>query len=165
MINFITFSILAVILIGSAVFIVIKKNIFHASLILMLFLFAMAGMYISLKAELAAVLQVLAYVGGVTTFILFVVMLTNRLTDTSADTFNKQRLLALGTIICVFLSFLIPVCLSLPFNQNPVNFNEEIMDIGRLLLSDYILSFELISIILTVSMIGAIILVKKEETN
>ena len=165
MINFITFSILAIILIGSAVFIVIKKNIFHASLILMLFLFTMAAMYIALKAELAATLQVLAYVGGVTTFILFVVMLTNRLTDKSIETFNKQRLLALGTIIFVFLSFLIPVCLSLPFNQNPVNFNEEIMDTGRLMLSDYILSFELISIILTVSIIGAIILVKKEETN
>jgi NADH:ubiquinone oxidoreductase subunit 6 (subunit J) len=165
MINSITFSILAIILIASAVLIVIKKNIFHASLILMLFLFTMAGMYIHLKAELAATLQVLAYVGGVTTFILFVVMLTNRLTDKSIDRFNKQRLLSLGTIICLFLSFLIPICLSLPLNQHPVNFNEEIMDTGRLMLGNYILSFELISIILTVSIIGAIILVKKEESQ
>jgi len=165
MINSITFSILAIILIASAVLIVIKKNIFHASLILMLFLFTMAGMYIHLKAELAATLQVLAYVGGVTTFILFVVMLTNRLTDKSIDRFNKQRLLSLGTIICLFLSFLIPICLSLPLNQHPVNFNEEIMDAGRLMLGNYILSFELISIILTVSIIGAIILVKKEESQ
>ena len=165
MINVITFSILAIVLLGSAVLIVIKKNIFHATLILMLYLFAMAAMYIHLKAEMAATLQVLAYVGGVTTFILFIVMLTNRLTDKSIDTFNKQRLFSLGTITCLFICFLVLICMSLPLNQTPVNFNEEIMDIGKLMLGDYILSFELISIILTVSIIGAIILVKKEESH
>ncbi len=122
-------------------------------------------MFVHLRSELVAVIQVLAYVGGVTTFIVFVIMLTNKVMDTSVPRFNRFRVLSVIVTALVLLSFTVAICFSFfqPLN-NPVT--DEIFPIekvGALLLSDYLLSFELISIILTVTMIGAILLVKKEE--
>jgi len=165
MVEIITFAVLALILIASAVCVVRSQNTFHGALFLALFLFTMAGMFVHLRSELVAVIQVLAYVGGVTTFIVFVIMLTNKVMDTSVPRFNRFRVLSVIVTALVLLSFTVAICFSFfqPLN-NPVT--DEIFPIekvGALLLSDYLLSFELISIILTVTMIGAILLVKKEE--
>ncbi|HPZ09625.1 MAG TPA: NADH-quinone oxidoreductase subunit J, partial [Candidatus Eremiobacteraeota bacterium] len=122
MIQAITFFLLTIVLIGSAICIVLKKNLFHAALILMLFLFAMAAMYIHLKAELIGVIQVLAYVGGVTTFILFVIMLTAKITDKSEERFNKQRILSIVVMAVVFISF---VSLSVHLSSKKMDYFSE----------------------------------------
>lgn len=223
MVETLTFIVLALLLTGSAVMIVIKKNVFHATLFLMLFLFTMAGMFVHLQAELVASIQVLAYVGGVTTFILFVLMLTSKVMDLSLERFNRQRIPGLVIIALIFIAFtatglftflqpmagdstrfkitevtiaqiadksdtnnLIPL-LNQEFSEEntfrshlySLGYGEEdvkiilthsqaapmpdLSVIGKLLVTDYLLSFEIISIILTVSMIGAILLVKREE--
>jgi len=166
MIEVITFLVIAVILIASAIFVVFSKHIFHSALVLMLFLFTMAAMYVHLKAELVAVIQVLTYVGGVITFILFVIMLTKKLSDLSVERFNNQKLISIVVSIFVLFCFILMIYFS--FSQPLRQMGSEIMEdslIGEFLLSDYLLSFELISIILTVVTIGAILLVKKEETK
>jgi len=166
MIEVVTFLIIAVILIASAIFVVFSRHIFHSALVLMLFLFTMAAMYVHLKSELVAVIQVLTYVGGVITFILFVIMLTKKLSDMSVERFNNQKLISAIVVIFVMLCLILLLYFSFsqPLKQMEVNIIEDSV-IGEYLLSDYLLSFELISIILTVVMIGAILLVKKEETR
>ena len=166
MVEIITFTVLAFILIASALSVVTSNNTFHGALFLALFLFTMAGMFVHLQAELVAVIQVLAYVGGVTTFIVFVIMLTNKIMDTSVKRFNKYKLIALTLVVfilCAFLAALVTTFI-VPMNAVPSTGIFPMEKIGELLLSEYLLSFELISVILTVSMIGAIVLVKKEDS-
>lgn len=224
MVETLTFIVLALLLICSAIMIVLKKNLFHATLFLMLFLFTMAGMYIHLQAELVASIQVLAYVGGVTTFILFVLMLTKKVMDLSLERFNRQRIPGLVVMALIFIAFTVTALFTFlqpmtrdrsgfkiteitiskisdktvtnnlmpllnkefseekSFRSHLLNmgFNEKDIEIillhsqispvpdltviGKLLVTDYLLSFEIISLILTVSMIGAILLVKREES-
>ncbi|HWN92200.1 MAG TPA: NADH-quinone oxidoreductase subunit J, partial [Verrucomicrobiae bacterium] len=75
----VTFWGLAVLLIGSALAVVLTKNLFHSVLYLALSLTATAGVFLSLDAEFLAAVQLLLYAGGVVTIVVFAIVVTERL--------------------------------------------------------------------------------------
>ena len=75
----VTFWALAVLLIGSALAVVLTKNLFHSVLYLALSLTATAGVFLALEAEFLAAVQLLLYAGGVVTIVVFAIVVTERL--------------------------------------------------------------------------------------
>ena len=92
----------AIVLVGSALAVVLLRNIVHAALFLALFFGAAAGIYVLLNAEFIAIVQVLIYAGAVTVLVLFAIMLTQNAMSRNANPFAGQWWLA--GVICVALA-------------------------------------------------------------
>src|SRR5712692_9486402 len=97
----IAFGVLAASMCASAVRVVTTKNVMHAALYLIVVLAGVAGIYILLAAEFAAVVQVLVYIGAIIVLFLFGIMLTRAPIGHEADLDNEQRWAAL--IVALFL--------------------------------------------------------------
>jgi len=158
----ITFYILATIAVISAILVVSLRNLVHCVISLGLFLLTIAGLYITLLAEFIALVQILLYVGAIIVLFLFLIMLTYRLTDKTITQTNEQK--GISFILAGLLLFLLITVL----NHTSWNVTDtpEIANatskIGNLLLTTYVFPFELISIVLLASLIGAIVIAKKE---
>ena len=161
--NLLIFYLLAGITAISALFVVTVKNIFHSALFLVLTLFSIAGIYILLGAEFLAAVQVLIYVGAITILMIFAIMLTHQLYSKSLRQVNEQVIPATLVILVFFvLSILTLVKTTWPLSENPMP-ADNIAEIGKLLLSDYVIPFEVVSIVLLVALIGAIVISRKDK--
>ena len=154
-----------VVMILSAVGVVTVKNIFRSALLLGMTLFSIAGVYLLLGAEFIAAVQVLVYIGGILTLIIFAIMFTKNLTDKSIRQTNEQK----GTaffISAFILVIMVYGILKTPFADHGAG--SSIIDtasIGRVLFQHYVLAFEIVSVVLLVALVGAIILARKEARN
>lgn len=141
-------------------FAVSARNLFRAALGLALALFGVAVLYLFLQAEFLAVVQLLIYVGAILTLILFGVMLTSRIADPSVPRWNRQAgfsfLLAAGLGLGLALLFL-----ATPWKSPDVFSPVTVANLGRLLLSEYLLPFELLSVLLLGALVGAIVIARK----
>ena len=168
--NAIAFYVLSAFILGFALLVVTTKNTVHAVLFLVLNFLAIAALYVLLTAQFLAAIQVLVYAGGIVVLYLFVVMLVN-LKRQPEDHSSPQRrpwlgfalsaavLAQLGAIL-VWGSYGMPVDLHTMQNTDLAVNNVE--NIGRLLYTDYLIPFEVASMLLLVAMVGAIILAKRE---
>ena len=156
------FAVISSIVIASALWVVVSKNLIHAAVSLLVTLFGIAGLYIFLYADFIAATQIMVYVGGILVLIIFGVMLTNKIENAtiSSKTHNKipgilfSGLLLLMQLYAIFnTSWLV--------NDNAPKDNT-IMDIGNLLLGKYLLPFEVVSILLLAALIGAAMLSRKK---
>jgi len=124
-----------------------------------------AGLYVLLSADFLGVLQVFVYVGGITVLVIFAVMFTREIGDVKVanQSFNwKSGLMTVG-VMFFLLYFLIqkaPWRVAETRSQMPTT-----KPIGNLLLTDYILPFELISLVLLVALIGAIVVARKDKSS
>mgnify|MGYP000962576503 FL=1 len=155
------FYLLSFIIIVSSIYVVTLKNIFHSAIFLILTLFSVAGIFILLGAEFLAVSQVLIYVGAVSVLMIFAIMLTSRLASKKIVQSNEQ----VTTAIFICAGFLLISLGSFAntvwrVNMEPLPENN-IMTIGQLLMTDYVLPFEVVSIVLLAALIGAIVLSRK----
>jgi len=144
------------------------KNIFHAALLLVLTLFCVAALYILLSAEFLAAVQVLIYVGAVSVLLIFAVMLTAQLTNYNIKQSNEQSLPALLIAVCFIVVVIFAIVTNLkvggfPLAENPEVGGSNTAEIGKLLMRDFILPFEVVSILLLAALIGAIVIAKKDE--
>lgn len=157
------FYLLSFIIIVSAIYVVSLRNIFHCALFLVLCLFSVAGIYILLEAEFLAAVQVLIYVGAVAILMIFAIMLTSRLADKKIMQSNDNVTLA----IFVCAGFLLTSLGSFGYSvwrvvETPLPENNT-LTLGKLLMTDYVLPFEVVSIVLLAAMIGAIVLARREK--
>jgi NADH-quinone oxidoreductase subunit J len=155
------FYLLSFIIIVSSIYVVTLKNIFHSAIFLILTLFSVAGIFILLGAEFLAVSQVLIYVGAVSVLMIFAIMLTSRLASKKIVQSNEQ----VTTAIFICAGFLLISLGSFAntvwrVNTEPLPENN-ILTIGQLLMTDYVLPFEVVSIVLLAALIGAIVLSRK----
>lgn len=159
----ITFYILAAIAVISAILVVSLRNLVHCVVSLALLFLAIAGLYITLLAEFIALVQVLIYVGAVIVLFLFLIMLTYRIADKGIKQTNEQK--GISFILAGLLLFLLITVLNrTSWNVSPqVEMADTISKIGNLLLTTYVLPFELISVVLLACLIGAIVIARKEE--
>lgn len=150
------FYVFAILTVGSAFVVVFAKSIMRAVFALMFTLFGVAGLYISLHADFLAATQVLIYVGGVLVILIFGIMLTQRLVDADLRSGRIQfapTMIALS-ILFVFLLF---VVFNTPWNvQGPAQFENTTLNIGTLLMTEWLLPFEVASILLLAALIGAV---------
>ncbi len=139
-------------------------NIFHAALALMVTLVGTAGIYIALRAEFLAVVQILLYVGAVMTLVIFAIMMTERIGDKTIPQRNHLSLPALGGVI-VFFVLLVRELIHTPWAKKAAGATVTVADIGIALLTQYVFPFEVISVFLIAAMIGAIVIAKKDQSS
>lgn len=155
-------SLLALLVLGGALGTVLSKNLVHSVLWLALTLVATAGLYARLTAGFLAGAQVLLYAGGVITLAIFAVMLSARLEGGPIPNASGRRArgllvaLAVAGLLCGVLlqtEFVVP-------REVPV---VDAADLGRSFLGEYVLPFEVLSVLLVAAMIGAIAIARRED--
>ncbi|MDP8957442.1 MAG: NADH-quinone oxidoreductase subunit J [Actinomycetota bacterium] len=157
------FVVLAVIGSIGAIRLVTARNVVHAALYLVVALSMVAGVYLLVAAEFLAWVQVLIYVGAIVVLLLFSLMLTKA--PIGRETLdNQQRGVAalVGAGITAGLVFLIQQAFG---NAEPIALRPtRTATVGISIFRDYVLPFEVISILLLAALVGAIVLARKDET-
>ncbi len=167
----IAFYVIAAFILGFAVLVVTTKDTVHSVLFLVLDFLFVAALYVLLGAQFLAVIQILVYAGGIVVLYLFVVMLVNlkRPPEAHEDPHRLTKLgFGLAGAVLIELGAIIvsgylkngPVATAVPSPALPVSGNTE--QIGWLLYTNYLIPFEIASMLLLVAMIGAIVLAKRE---
>ena len=161
--NLLIFYVLAIMAAVSALMVVTLRNIFHSALFLVLTFFSIAGIYLLLGAEFLAGVQVLIYVGAITILMIFAIMLTYHLGARNIHQVNEQK--GPATLI-VFLFFLLSLATVL-YTAWPMSGQQlpdrNTYELGRQLLSVYVIPFEVVSIVLLVALIGAIVISRRDK--
>jgi NADH-quinone oxidoreductase subunit J len=156
------FYLIAIITVGSAAVVAFSSNIIYSAFSLLGTFAGVAGLYVFLGADFVAGVQVLIYVGGILVLILFAVMLTHRITDVEVTNRAAGRVPGL-LIVAVFLVLLIQTIRETPWVRvKEVAHQSTTAKIGDLFLENYLLPFELASLVLLAAMIGAVVLSRKE---
>jgi len=156
------FYLIALVTVGSAGMVALSRNIIYSAFSLLGTFMGVAGIYVFLGADFVAAVQLLIYVGGILVLILFAVMLTHRITDVEITNRAAGRIPAL-LVIGVFVYLLIQTVKETPwFKAKEVVYAATTAKIGDAFLYDYLLPFELASLVLLAAMIGAVVLSRKE---
>ncbi len=156
--------VLAAMLTASAMGVVLLQNIVYAAFLLGACFISVAGLYLLLNADFVAAAQVLIYVGAVNILILFAIMLVNKRQDYQDVKFGAIRSVVTG-VVCLGLFALLGVTVTSTkwaITSNIAKLPSTLMVIGQHFFSDYLLPFELASVLLLVALIGAIVLARRE---
>ena len=146
----------------SAFWVVMSPNLIHSAVSLLFTLFSVAALYVFLYADFMAASQVIIYVGGILVLIIFGVMLTNKISDQNISNKSQNRIpAAILTIILLFTQMNIIFKTNWHIGENIVR-ESTVNDIGMMLLSKYLLPFEMVSILLLAALIGAAMLSRKK---
>ena len=157
------FYLLAVVAIGAGIGTVTVPNVVHAALFLIVSLVCTAGFYILLSSEFLALVQILVYGGAVATIILFGLMLTRGGSNLPSVGPGKQWPAALVVAFAMFVALGIAVLDSnWPRDVGEVTV-VSINALGQALFRDWLLPFEIASVVLLVALIGAIVIASGEE--
>lgn len=146
--------------------VVTLRNLFHCALCLAAALIGTAVLYVILQAEYLAGIQVLLYVGGVVTIIIFAIMLTEHLSGRSARQNNSQSPLAIAGLFG-FVTLLTAMILKMPWpvTQAALKAKVSVMELGNAFMGTYVFPFEVISILLIAALIGTVIIAKKDDSE
>lgn len=155
----------------SAIGILFVRNVFHGALLLLVCLLCIAGIYVLAFAEFIAVTQILVYAGGIVVLIIFGVMLTARISGKPLVVTNRYWFAALlvgGSCFVFFVNLFWKQGFS--SSTAPMPSENTIQSIGVLLMSDFILPFEIAGILLLVALVGSAVMAsmidsKKENVS
>lgn len=158
----IIFYIFAAITLLSALTVVTTKNIIYAAFNLMLTFFGVAGLYVLLGADFIAIVQLIIYVGGILILLLFGVMLTNKINNVSVTT--EVTNIIPGTITVGLLAgIIIAYFMNTQWKSVPTEFPLSTIDsLGKMLMNEYVLIFELLGVLLLIALIGAASIARKQ---
>jgi NADH-quinone oxidoreductase subunit J len=160
----IIFCLFALITLISASVVVFSKNIVYSAFALLFTFFGVAGLYVLMMADFIAITQLLIYVGGILVLVIFGVMLTTRVISVEMRTGTVQTLPAVlivaalaGTLIGVFWTT------DWRVSSSTAGFEKTAPKIGEMLLTGYLLPFEIASVVLLVALIGAAMIARRER--
>lgn len=157
--QFYLFSLLAI---ASALLFVTRKNPVPAALWLVNVMFALAGLYVMLDAPFVGVIQVLVYAGAIMVVFVFVVMLLNLGRSGISDIRSLGARLGAGVVGLALLANLLVVQRQyIPRVALAPEIGNVVEDVAASLFTDYLVAFELTSLVLLVAVIGAVLLAKK----
>jgi NADH-quinone oxidoreductase subunit J len=161
--SLVVFALVALVAVGSALGLVLRRNPIHGALFLVVNLGAIAVFYLMLGAEFLAAAQVIVYAGAIMVLFVFAIMvLIPGKEETGPDPRRRLRLWALPAGGLLFLQVLAWVLLSRgapPAAGPPAAGGVEA--IGRLLFTDYLFPFELTSVLLLAAMVGVLLLARR----
>lgn len=156
------FIMLAVLAVGSALAMIINKNVVNSALFLVLNMVSLAGIFLLLNAQFLAIIQILVYAGAIMVLFLFVIMLLN--VQDEQKLFDKFRfkyvlafVLAFGVVGQILYS-LAGVTDMLPAISENMATIGTVEAVGDVLYTDYLLPFELTAILLTAAVVGALMI-------
>ena len=167
MLELLTFVILSVVALVSAVFVITRRNAVHSVIWLIIALLAVSGIYLLQQAEFLFAVQIILYVGGITVLFLFVVMLVDIDVARRQARFARQWQVAVAT--AVLLIGLLGYALhnhghgiNLPARPMVNAPTHNTQAVGMALYQNYMLPVEIASVLLLVAMVGAVIMAKRK---
>jgi len=158
------FYFLSGIAVVSAMLVITRRNAVHSAIALIFTLLSLAGLYLMLYAPFVAAVQIILYVGGIMVLFLFVIMLVNIDRTMVEEQFNKQWLagvlaaLALGALFVVVYAKGSAI---FPAKNVAMSESSNTQQIGLMLYQNYLLPFEIASLLLLVAIVGAVVMAKK----
>jgi len=159
------FFLFALVGLFSAIMVITRKNVMHAALFLLLTFACVGATYVLLRAELLAAVQVLVYAGAVTVLFLFAILLVNIPRAVRLRQWNRQT--AVAVIIAGLTGLWLIIATTQTFRklELPAGAADQPLGtpraIGQLLFADFMLPFEIASLILLAAMVGAIFLARE----
>jgi len=163
----VAFWILAVAMGAAAIGVVRTSNIVHAALYLVVVLAGAAAQYILLAAEFVAWTQVLIYIGAVVVLFLFGIMLTRAPMGGEGRKLDNEQRWGAG-VVALFVFGVLVAMLVDAFGGDEIRFGHELVDQGRTatigsdLFRNYLVPFEVVSMLLLAALIGAIVLARRD---
>lgn len=156
---------LALVTVGSALVVTFGRNLVRSAFALFFTLMGMAAMFVYLAADFVALVHILVYIGGILVLILFGIWLTHRVIDLDIRAGRIQLvpgvilgLVLMGLLGLTIRSFDLVARTSAPYQATASG-------IGRLLLSTYLLPFEIASVALVIALVGAIVIGRRETSR
>lgn len=159
------FYLLSAMAVGGALMMLLSKNPVHSVLWLVVVFFAISGHYIMLNAQFLAVVNMIVYAGAIMVLFLFVVMLMNLNKDAEPSRSLRMRLIGIvsgGSLMLVLLSAVMKMDTEQLIRMK-VGDEGLISNLGKTLFSNYVVPFEISSILFLSAIIGAVVLGKKES--
>jgi len=164
-VQFVSFLILAGMMIITALGVVLLSNIVYSAFLLGGVFISVSGLYLLLNADFVAAAQILVYVGAINVLILFAIMLVNKQEDFIPV---KGKLIRQGAtaVVCLGIFALLgTMVLITPWSisdLSPAIVENTLVTIAEHFFSDYLLPFELASVLLLMAMVGAIVLARRD---
>ena len=158
----ILFFVLAEILIGSGLLVVTMRDIIRCGLAMIVCFGALAGIYVMAGAPLVAAAQVLVYIGAISVLVLFAIMLTQTKAAPSRLVFQTQSVGA--AVAAIILALIIALTVgATDWHAVGQRVHTATDQLARVLFADYVLPFEIVSVLLLAAVVGGMFLAKREE--
>ncbi len=158
------FYLISAFAVGGALAAVLLKNLVHSALALTIAFLGLALLFLRLDAQFAGFAQILVYVGAVAILVVFAILLTRGSDIPKEGVFSKTWLAGLGIAAAVFALFTWAVLRAAPWLPNETATpTVTVNDIGNALMSSYVLPLEIIAVLLTVALLGAVIVAMHEK--
>ena len=159
------FYFLSFVAILSALMVVFSRNPVYSVLYLIVTFFAIAGHYVLMDAEFLAVVHMIVYAGAIMVLFLYVIMLLNLNQQTEP---HKNNLLKVGAVICACMLLVIMIGALkgtevLVASDSSIEGIGDVKTLGKVLFTDFLLPFEIASVLLLAAMVGAVMLAKAEK--
>ena len=155
------FAALSTLLLVSGLAVVTMRDIIRCGLAMIVCFLALAGIYVVVGAPLVAAAQVLVYVGAISVLILFAIMLTQSKAGPAVLVFQTQRLPA--TLAAIVLAVLVTVAVSATdWGEVSRRIRISAAQVADVLFHEYVLPFEVVSVLLLAAVIGGVFLAKRE---
>jgi NAD(P)H-quinone oxidoreductase subunit 6 len=151
--------------IGTALGVVLLDNIVYSAFLLGGVFMSISGLYLLLNADFVAAAQILVYVGAVNVLILFAIMLVNKTENFQQIKGGWVRKISTALVCFGLFALLSTMVLVTPWQLSTVSpavIENTIVTIGKHFFSDYLLPFEVVSVLLLMAMVGAIILARRD---
>jgi NADH-quinone oxidoreductase subunit J len=165
MLDAIFFYAFAAIAVAGAVFTVLQRNAVHSAISLIVSLLGVAGLFLLAQAEFLFAVQIVLYVGGIMVLFLFVIMLVNLDRASKQSQFSKQWPVAAALVAVAgfgAVTILRRTGAVLPSMANSAE-QGNTQALAQVLFREYLLPFELASILLLVAMVGAVLMARKPQ--
>jgi NADH-quinone oxidoreductase subunit J len=157
------FWVLAVVLVGSALAVVLSKNLFHAVLWLALALTGTAGVFLLLDAEFLAAVQLLLYAGGIVTIMVFAIVVTERLVGERITQTNR-RIVAGALVVVGLAGTVVTTIWRQPLTAaRPALTGDITRSIGETVMTRFVLPFELLALLMLAGLMGAIYFARPDD--
>ena len=162
------FWLLSAMAIGCALGVILSRNPVKSVLFLIATFFAISGHYVLMNAQFLAIVNIIVYAGAIMVLFLFVIMLMNLNTDAEPQ---KSRIIQMAAIVSGGALFLVLIAALKTVDQNGNNLIDAsgdlglIHQLGKALFNNFVLPFELSSILFLSAMIGAIVIGKKDKVT
>ncbi len=168
LIDTVLFYVLAALILGSAIMTITRRNVVYSAVWLISTLLGVAGIFLLRGAEFLAGVQIIVYIGGIMVLFLFVIMLVPLQEEATQRRFSNQKWVALvcAGAVCAMLGVIVVRgvgSLDHPGLAEPIgpgSLSENSERVGDVLFREYLLPFELASVLLLVAIIGAIVMSK-----
>ena len=165
------FYLFGIIALASAIMVVVNRKVIYSAISLILCLCSVAVLYLILESPFIAAIQIIVYAGAIMVVFLFVIMLLDPFS--SAIIRDKRKFLAyFGVLLGILtITLLYPILKSYDLARTPKNLSFDnagvgsVEELGHVLFSEYLLPFEMTSVLILIAIIGVVVLAKRQVSK